>query len=514
MAMKVKYYSSGMKARLAFSVAMHSSHTILLIDETISVGDEEFKRKCLKAIQQKRTEGKQLVLVSHDLNMVMQFCDKVAYLKDGKIKCLGAPGNVLPIYLLDSLRLLSRTKAVASDRTQEINSLINDLNAAERLAGLTDIKNYRELLVDMIDRIILLYEQEVRVADTPEQKQAGLFMLDRYLFHRSEYSRSDLDETAGRRAKVIIAQIALGINESLLSSKLKEIYNLHRLYSFELPKISEMDFERYGVGGKFYYNLILCLDKDNLTQFIGFLNQSMKKQDFREFLLHHIEEHFLSQEISPVIRGKVLSCYLSAIEPEQSKKKGISTILRFIIDELVKLTVEKRQIALSVHDSGSGYSLKEISELRSELARHFNSLYSSEKGDAKILDISISSGANASIQTGGSLVINIKFMARKKLTGLTIGIAIRNEEGLLLAGPNSGKSFSEFHSGINSITCTIENQPFLNGSYFIDVVLHKYDHSEVYALSLGEVTFTVDSRNPAYLGSVGLKPGWKLSLTP
>lgn len=83
---EVKHYSSGMFLRLAFSVAIHTEVDILLIDEILSVGDEPFQQKCLARIRELHTAGKTLVVVSHDLNMVSDLCERGILLRDGKVE--------------------------------------------------------------------------------------------------------------------------------------------------------------------------------------------------------------------------------------------------------------------------------------------------------------------------------------------------------------------------------------------------------------------------------------------
>lgn len=82
---EVKHYSSGMFLRLAFSVAIHTEVDILLIDEILSVGDEPFQQKCLQRIRELHAAGKTLVVVSHDLDMVSQLCERGILLRDGKV---------------------------------------------------------------------------------------------------------------------------------------------------------------------------------------------------------------------------------------------------------------------------------------------------------------------------------------------------------------------------------------------------------------------------------------------
>jgi ABC-2 type transport system ATP-binding protein/lipopolysaccharide transport system ATP-binding protein len=97
----VKTYSSGMYMRLGFSVAINVNPDVLLIDEVLAVGDAAFVPKCLDRIDDFRRRKKTILFVSHDLATVEKICDKVAWMKDGKIQMLGEPKRVVDAYLQD-----------------------------------------------------------------------------------------------------------------------------------------------------------------------------------------------------------------------------------------------------------------------------------------------------------------------------------------------------------------------------------------------------------------------------
>ena len=82
---EVKFYSSGMYLRLAFSVAVHTNPDIFLVDEILAVGDEPFQKKCIARIQELIQAGKTLVVVSHDLDLVSQICDRGVVLDHGNL---------------------------------------------------------------------------------------------------------------------------------------------------------------------------------------------------------------------------------------------------------------------------------------------------------------------------------------------------------------------------------------------------------------------------------------------
>lgn len=82
---EVKFYSSGMYLRLAFSVAVHTNPEVFLVDEILAVGDEPFQQKCILKIKELAAAGKTLVVVSHDLELVSQICDRGVLLEHGSI---------------------------------------------------------------------------------------------------------------------------------------------------------------------------------------------------------------------------------------------------------------------------------------------------------------------------------------------------------------------------------------------------------------------------------------------
>lgn len=94
----VKYYSSGMYLRLAFSIGVSLSSDILVIDEAISVGDANFQNKCIEKIKEIKRNGKTIVFVSHDKHQVESICDKVIVLEHGKKRFDGNVTDGLQYY--------------------------------------------------------------------------------------------------------------------------------------------------------------------------------------------------------------------------------------------------------------------------------------------------------------------------------------------------------------------------------------------------------------------------------
>ena len=95
----VKRYSSGMRLRLAFSVAAHLQAEILFVDEVIAVGDAEFQRRCLQKLAEIELEGRTVILVSHNLEAISRLCRRALWIEEGTVRSDGPTAVVLDAYL-------------------------------------------------------------------------------------------------------------------------------------------------------------------------------------------------------------------------------------------------------------------------------------------------------------------------------------------------------------------------------------------------------------------------------
>jgi len=95
---KLKHFSSGMFARLAFATAIQMEYDIFLIDELLAVGDEGFQKKSFDSYMNLKKEGKTFLVVSHNHNMLKQISDRMILLHDGKIFSMGDPEKVVNDY--------------------------------------------------------------------------------------------------------------------------------------------------------------------------------------------------------------------------------------------------------------------------------------------------------------------------------------------------------------------------------------------------------------------------------
>ena len=97
--MKLKNFSSGMYVRLAFSTAIYAVPDILLIDEVLTVGDKAFQKKCFNKINEFKAEGKTIVFVSHNLDIVKQLCQRSLLLNEGRIVTMDDTEKAINDYL-------------------------------------------------------------------------------------------------------------------------------------------------------------------------------------------------------------------------------------------------------------------------------------------------------------------------------------------------------------------------------------------------------------------------------
>jgi len=97
----VKNYSSGMYVRLGFSIAINVDPDILVVDEVLSVGDEEFQRKSFDKFKEMKKSGKTVIIVTHAMPVVRELCDEVSWLSQGVLQASGKTDSIVDAYLSD-----------------------------------------------------------------------------------------------------------------------------------------------------------------------------------------------------------------------------------------------------------------------------------------------------------------------------------------------------------------------------------------------------------------------------
>src|SRR5262245_32805660 len=132
--MPMKRYSSGLYARLGFSVAIHSNPDIVLVDEVLAVGDAAFRRRALESLRRLIAEGKTVLFISHDMWNVRRLCDQIIWMEEGRIRAVGDAASIVERYI-DEVNL---------------RALANQDNALQSHRGGTG--EIRYTAIDVVDR--------------------------------------------------------------------------------------------------------------------------------------------------------------------------------------------------------------------------------------------------------------------------------------------------------------------------------------------------------------------------
>ena len=135
----VKHYSSGMYVRLGFAVAVHMKPDVLLVDEVLAVGDEEFQRKCFDHLYALRRSGRTIIVVSHGLGQLEGLCDEIAWLEHGQLQQRGQAVETIAAYLARvNSDEAARNPMVSSTREGDLGARAGDQTVQVLRADIVD----------------------------------------------------------------------------------------------------------------------------------------------------------------------------------------------------------------------------------------------------------------------------------------------------------------------------------------------------------------------------------------
>lgn len=182
---KLKNYSSGMRVRLAFSVAIKAQGDVLILDEVLAVGDEAFQRKCNDYFMERKDSGKTTILVTHDMGAVKKYCNRAVLIEDGLVKAYGEPFDVANQYSVDNTEtkeeLQDSEKVAVSDIVQQLRV---NLTSKQRITP----------------KEIISFEVSYEVLrDEPTYIAFSLTDMDRNIWVYNDNSRDQLVEGIGKK---------------------------------------------------------------------------------------------------------------------------------------------------------------------------------------------------------------------------------------------------------------------------------------------------------------------------
>jgi lipopolysaccharide transport system ATP-binding protein len=174
----VKTYSSGMYVRLGFAVAVHVDPEILLIDEVLAVGDEEFSQKCIAKIQELKYRGVTLVFVTHQLDQVRMLCDRAMWLDHGEVTSIGDPARVVDDYLQDVSGAMPAPPSPAAERDPNEEERWGSGEVVLKRVVLTDPKGHELVALGAGSAVVVEMDVDVRVPQDDFVFGIGIYHAD------------------------------------------------------------------------------------------------------------------------------------------------------------------------------------------------------------------------------------------------------------------------------------------------------------------------------------------------
>lgn len=202
----VKSYSSGMKSRLAFSVAVHVEPEILVLDEVLAVGDALFKRKCYVKMEEFFKAGKTIIYVSHDANSIVQLCNRAVLIHDGNIIMDAEPKEVTKFYekLLFSKKenhgaIIEATKD-AKPKLDVNRAKLDSKSPNQPIKGNCGLRPF--LIDELVPKSTVLYQeydveiQQFTFSTLSDEKVNCLVFGEQYRFTAKVLFRSDAEDVS------------------------------------------------------------------------------------------------------------------------------------------------------------------------------------------------------------------------------------------------------------------------------------------------------------------------------
>ena len=175
----VKTYSSGMFARLAFSVAISVDPDILIVDEALSVGDIFFQTKCFKKFEEFRQKGKTILFVSHDLSSVNKYCNRAILLEKGKLIGDGTPKKIIDLYKKVISRQMVEDAKAQSGKIQGNGSREGELWKKSLICN-PELTEYGSKQAEIVDFAII--DKDGKITNTVSKREPCTIKI-RVLFH-------------------------------------------------------------------------------------------------------------------------------------------------------------------------------------------------------------------------------------------------------------------------------------------------------------------------------------------
>lgn len=206
---KLKNYSSGMQVRLAFSCAIQAKSDILVLDEVLAVGDEAFQRKCNDFFESiKKDKSKTIILVTHDMSSVKQYCNQAMMIRDGEIVVIGSPEDVANEYSLENLQTVSNQSVKDDEKNVEVER--EDFGIKN-----PKIKLLSKSVLDQTEEIEVEFSYEV-TKDLTTFVDISIINIDNNTSIEWDIQTKDFHEGKGKKVSILKTNLPKYVNNCTL----------------------------------------------------------------------------------------------------------------------------------------------------------------------------------------------------------------------------------------------------------------------------------------------------------
>ncbi|MEK6917062.1 MAG: Wzt carbohydrate-binding domain-containing protein, partial [Nanoarchaeota archaeon] len=496
---------------------------IILIDEILAVGDEEFQKKSLNRIRLMKEQGNTMVLVSHDMYNIKAICDKTIYLEHGIIKNYGITKDVVSHYLTNKKPNNISNYILLKKNFKKYQSIENKISKLEielknkiklpiisnftenKLKQQLDELRYKEVtlkseLVDLCDSLIIIFEPfewlEYKIKNlSPQQK--------REMLEKLEQSEEAL------RIKQLLTKKLLEFDEILLNIKIQEI-KFHLYVTLEKNKKTITDLLTI------YRDNVNNLNKSETVYIQIYLNDIILSLRIDKFELNLIS-YTLNEFKKVYEKAKHFDKHFDYI----GNLVQFNSILRRLLyeaDELVSAYKIELEDSTIINKKGIKKKLKNLILFKRDIIN----LYMERERDTidnapiKIINLVFKNSEEETVNvfnTGDQIKITIKFKTSTRLEKPVFGISIHKDDGTQITGPNT-----KFHNvkipyveGEGSISYIINKLPLLEGTYLVTVAVHPYNSFKPYDVHDKKYSFEVISKDIKDLGIIYIDSRWELN---
>jgi lipopolysaccharide transport system ATP-binding protein len=243
----LKHYSSGMQMRLAFAVAAHLEPEILLVDEVLAVGDQQFQKKCLGKMSDVAKGGRTILFVSHNMGAITRLCGHGIWLENGRVKSIGPVQDVAAAYI--------RTGSEANgERRWEESSATGNESVCLRAARILQSEGHVASVIDMREQFQIEIEYEIRNAVSHLRVCVRVAAADGTIVFTSSDDRNPRWDGCPRDPGKYVSRCSVPgnlLNEGRYTLTLSADTPFVKIFFFEENAIA-LDVERTSGGGTRY----------------------------------------------------------------------------------------------------------------------------------------------------------------------------------------------------------------------------------------------------------------------